>query len=92
MNSASQALVYVMIAAILQTDDALKDSDVLGELGLDGLDLVRFAMKLEELEPQNGTFPLAELARARTMGDLVKLVDNWSQGDTIPMSRDGVPT
>jgi acyl carrier protein len=92
MNSPSESLVYVLIAATLQTDDAFKNTDLLGELGLDAVDLVRLAMRLEELEPQNGAFPLAELSRAKTMGDLVELVDAWLQDDTIPIARNGVPT
>src|ERR1700722_17575477 len=92
MNSPSQVLVYVLIAATLQTDDEFRDTDLLGELGLDGLDLVRLAMRLEELEPQNGSFPLAELSQVRTMGDLVEVVDTWSRRDTIPISTDDVPT
>jgi hypothetical protein len=32
---------------------------------------------------------LEALTLARTMGDLVELVDIWSQRDTIPNSTDG---
>jgi hypothetical protein len=93
MNSPSQALVYALVASLLQTDDALfKDDDLLDELGLDTLNLLLLAIKLEELEPGNGSFPLVTMARVRTMGDLVELVDLWSQRDTSPSSMDGVPT
>jgi hypothetical protein len=33
---------------------------------------------------------LATLTHARTMGDLVELVDIWSQRDTIPSAIDGL--
>jgi hypothetical protein len=92
VNSPSQALVYALVASILQTDDArFKDEDRLGALGPDTLALLLLTVKLEELEPGNGAFPLAALTHARTMGDLVELVDLWSQRDTIPNSADGVP-
>jgi hypothetical protein len=92
MKSPSQVLVYALVAATLQTDDAFQDTDLLGELGLDGLDLVLLVLRLEELAPQNGAFPRAELARAKTLGDLVEIVDTWSPGDTIPNSRREVPS
>jgi hypothetical protein len=93
MNSPSQALVYALVASMLQIDDALfKDEDRLDELGLDALDLILLTIKLEELEPANGAFPLVTLARPRTLGDLVELADIWSQRDTSPSSMDGVPT
>jgi acyl carrier protein len=92
MNSPSQALVCALVASILQTNETLKAEDSLDELGLDTLDLVLLATKLEELEPGNGAFPLETLAHARTMGDLVELVDVWSQSDTNPGSIDGVPS
>jgi acyl carrier protein len=92
MNSPSQALVYALVASVLQTDDArFKDEDLLDALGLDTLDLVLLTIKLEELEPGNGAFPLAALTRAKTIADLVELVDIWSQRDTIPSAIDGVP-
>jgi acyl carrier protein len=88
MNSPSQALVYALVAARLQTDESFEDADLLSELGLDTLDLVLLTIKVEELEPGNGPFPLEALTLARTMGDLVELVDIWSQRDTIPNSTD----
>src|SRR5580658_5588916 len=84
MNSPSQALVYALVAARLQTDESLEDADLLSELGLDTLDLVLLTIKREELEPENGAFPLEALTHARTIGDVVELVDIWSQRDTIP--------
>jgi acyl carrier protein len=92
MNSSSQALVYALVASILQINETLKAEDPLDELGLDTLDLILLATKLEELDPGNGAFPLETLAHARTMGDLVELVDVWSQRDTSPGSIDGVPS
>ena len=86
-----QQLVYAALAPLLELDEALiKDADALAELGLDALDLVLVAIKLEEIEPENGPFPLTALAHARTVGDLVELVEGWSQRDTIPSSVAGV--
>ena len=50
--------------------------------------LLLLAIKLDELKPGNGAFPLVELAHARTVGDLVELVDVWSQRDTVPSAID----
>ena len=92
MVSPSQGLVYSLVASMLETEDArFKDEDRLDALGLDTLDLVLLTMRLEELEPGNGAFPLAALTHAVTIGDLVELVDIWSQRDTIPSAVDGVP-
>jgi|HubBroStandDraft_1064217.scaffolds.fasta_scaffold372924_2 hypothetical protein len=85
MNSASQALVYALLAPLLPTDRTLlKDADLIEVLGLDPLDLVLLAIKLEELEPENGTFPLAILKHARSVGDLVAIVDVWSRAGAGP--------
>ena len=67
----------------------ITDADALAELGLDALDLVLVAIKLEEVEPENGPFPLAALAHAKTVGDFVELVEGWSLRDTIPSSAVG---
>jgi hypothetical protein len=85
-----QGLVHAALAPLLELGEALiKDADVLAELGLYPLDLVLVAIELEEIEPENGPFPLAALAHARTVGDLVELVEGWSQRDTIPSSVAG---
>jgi hypothetical protein len=54
------------------------------EFGIDPLRLVPFAVKLEELEQKHGTLPLATLARARTVGDVVELVEVWSRPRSLP--------
>jgi hypothetical protein len=70
---------------MLQTTDALiHDADVLDELGADAFVLFSIAGELEELKPQNGYFPIIPLAYARTVGDLVMLVDRWSRRDGTP--------
>ena len=80
MHSRSQALVHALLASLLQTADALiHDADVLDELGADAFVLFSLAGELEELEPENGYFPIIPLAYAKTVGDLVLLVDSWSR-------------
>jgi hypothetical protein len=85
MNSASHVLVYALLAPLLPTDKAqIEDADLIEELGLDPLDLALVAIKLEELEPENGNFPLAALEYAKSIGDLVELVDRWTRTDSCP--------
>lgn len=45
------------------------------DLGLDPLDLVLLALRLEDRE--GAEFPVAELAGVRTVGDLVAVVHTW---------------
>ncbi|WP_146647644.1 acyl carrier protein [Labilithrix luteola] len=45
------------------------------DLGLDPLDLVLLALRLEDRE--GAEFPVAELAGIRTVGDLVAVVHTW---------------
>ena len=82
-----RALVYALLARLLQTSEAsVNDADALADLELDALDLVLVAIKLEEIEPDNGPFPLGWLAHATTVADLVELVESWWRGDRIPDS------
>jgi acyl carrier protein len=46
------------------------------DLGLDPLDLVLVALRLEEIE--EGEFPVARLEMVTTVGDLVAVVRGWS--------------
>ena len=46
------------------------------DLGLDPLDLVLVALRLEEIE--EGEFPVARLEMVATVGDLVAVVRGWS--------------
>jgi acyl carrier protein len=67
-----------LIAVQLETnDEAIEDAQSIDELGLDPLDLVLFVLRLEELAGGNDEFPLLGLDRAKTVGDLVALVDVW---------------
>ena len=88
MHSASQVLVYTLLAPLLPTDKVpIEDADLIEELGLDPLDLALVAIKLEELEPQNGSFPLAALRDAKSVGDLVDLVDGWTHAHPCPSTE-----
>jgi hypothetical protein len=87
MDSHSQTLVYALIAPLLpRTDVSIEDADLLDELGLDALDLALVAIKLQDLEPDRGAFPLSTLALARSVGDLVVIVDVWLH-DEAPSSQ-----
>jgi hypothetical protein len=92
MHATSQALVHALLASVLQTaSTSVRDSDVLDELGANEQVLVYVASKLEELQPENGDFPIVPLAYARTVGDLVELVESWSRRDRTvdPLKRHG---
>ena len=91
MYSSSQALVHALLASVLPTAGApIRDADILDELGADAQVLVFVTSRLEELQPENGDFPIVPLAYARTVGDLVKLVESWSQREGAADSFDGV--
>jgi hypothetical protein len=80
MSSPSQALVHHLLATHLDVDEcSVNDADHLGELGLHPLDLVLLVLRLEDLAGGERDFPLCALDRARTVGDLVLLVDLWMQ-------------
>lgn len=91
MPSPVQSLVHALLASELNTARAsIRDADVLEELGADAQVLVCVTSKLEELRPENGEFPIVPLAFARTVGDLVELVESWSRRDGIPDTSDGM--
>jgi|HubBroStandDraft_2_1064218.scaffolds.fasta_scaffold13597_3 acyl carrier protein len=80
MDSPSRTLVHASIASQLRIDEAsVADAQRFEELGLDPLGLVQVVIRLESLDPGDGDFPVAMLEHARTVGDLVELVDLWSQ-------------
>ena len=90
MHPSSRALVHELLVSLLQTADAtINDADVLDELGADELVLFSIVAKLEQFEPENGYFPIAPLAYAKTVGDLVELVESWSRRDGTPDTIDG---
>jgi acyl carrier protein len=89
MNSPSRTLVHTLLASHLQVHaDLVDDDDGLEDLGLDALDLVLVVLRLEDLCGGAGDFPLAELANARTVEDVVALVDLWLLEDTMPFVLD----
>jgi hypothetical protein len=74
----SRTLVIALLALRLPTVDlSTDDGKRFDELGVSPLDLVLVAIRLEDLDPRRGTFPLVELAHATTVGDLVAIVDAW---------------
>jgi len=85
VKSHTQALVHSLVASQLRIDDALiDDANLLDEVGLDPLNLVMVVLRLEDLDGRGGGFPLAKLDLAKTIGDLVSLIDVWLQRDTTP--------
>jgi acyl carrier protein len=88
MPSPSQGIVYHLLASHLGVDQAsIGDADALDALGLDPLDLVLIVIRLEDLGGE-GDFPMAALAHATTVADLVDLVDIWLQRETLPTGVD----
>jgi acyl carrier protein len=71
-------IVRFALALHLSVDpDEIAMSDRLeAELGLDPLDLVLVALRLEEIE--EGEFPVAQLESVATVADLVGIVRAWS--------------
>jgi acyl carrier protein len=67
----------IPVEAILDTQRLKED------LGLDSLDLVTIVLKLEDLEPYHGEFPVGLLENTRTVSDLVALHRDWSDRDTL---------
>jgi acyl carrier protein len=86
MNDHSFEIVRFALALHLEiVPDAVVESDSLTEdLGLDPLDLVLVALRLEELA--EAEFPVADLEHARTVGDLVAIVREWAGDSQRPSS------
>lgn len=85
MNPHTQALVHSLLASQLQIpEESIDDAHTLDALGLDPLDLVFVVLRLEQFDRGKGDFPLAALADARSVRDLVLLVDLWLQRGTTP--------
>ena len=53
------------------------------DLGLDPLDLVTIVLRLEDLEPWHGEFPVTRLEDVVTVSDLALLHESWCDRDTI---------
>jgi acyl carrier protein len=80
----AQALVHHLVAAQLHIEaTAIEDAQTFDELGLDPLDLVLVVIRLDHLDRGDGNFPVAALDDAKTIRDLVALVDVWVHGDTF---------
>ena len=81
-----------MLASLLHTTDpTINDADGLDAVGADAGVLFSIVAKLEQLMPENGAFPIVPLAHAKTVGDLVELVESWSRRDGAPDTmEDGV--
>jgi len=89
MPSPAEGIVYHLLASHLGVDEtSFGDADGLEALGLDPLDLVLVVIRLEDLAGGDGDFPLAALAQARTVGDLVALADLWLQDEPMPSDVD----
>jgi acyl carrier protein len=86
----SQSLIHHLVATQLRIDEpSIHDADTFDELGLSPLDLVLVVLRLEDFDRGDGSFPLGELEDARTVGDLVTLVDLWVQRDGAPSRVEG---
>jgi len=59
------------------------------DLGLDPLDLVLVALRLEEIEDEE--FPVADLETVTTVSDLVAVVRAWSKVGSSPDERETLP-
>jgi acyl carrier protein len=71
-NASPASRIKVIIAANLVATDAIKDSDLLSDLGADSLDIVEIIMLIEEefdLEIEDEKFE-----HVQTVGDIVKVV------------------
>lgn len=80
MNDVYEALAcYLRIPIEVIRDDQRLHHD----LGLDAIDLVTIVLRLEDLEPWHGEFPVLLLEHTSTVGDLVALHRDWSDRDTI---------
>jgi Phosphopantetheine attachment site len=90
MTSPSQGIVHQLLASHLGVEQtSIGDADGLDALGLEPLDVVLVLVRLGDLGGEGRDFPMATLARARTVGDLVALVDIWLEHETTPSGVDG---
>jgi acyl carrier protein len=82
MKSPVQALVHRLVATHLHLDQAsIADAKGFNELGVDALDLLFLALRLEDLDRGRRDFPVDLLLEARTVGEFVALVSVWLQED-----------
>ena len=79
----SQALIHHLVATQLRIDEtSITDADGFDELGLAPLDLVLVVLRLEDFDRGEGNFPLGALEDAKTVGDLVTVLELWVHGQT----------
>jgi len=78
MKASSRSVVHRLVAAHADIGARLVDDEqTLERLGLDPLDLILIVVQVASLEESTREFPLDALDSARTVGDLVALVDAW---------------
>ncbi len=78
MSSKRDLVLEAIAKAAKVSKDTLKDeTDIVKDLGLDSLDIVEMTMELEE--KSGVTIPDGEFAKISTIGELVALVDRYSQ-------------
>jgi hypothetical protein len=76
--ASSRRLVHRLVAARAEVAERhVHDAHTLAGLGLDPLDRILIAAQLGSVEGLDGDFLLDRLDRARTVGDLVRLVEDW---------------
>jgi acyl carrier protein len=86
MKTPSQSIVHGAIGLHLGIDPtALDDAHLLADdLGLDALELVMIAIRLEDLGLSSQPFPFASLEGVATVGDVVGLFRLHVDRDTVP--------
>ena len=78
MKPTSRQLVYRVVAARAGIGPSLvDDQDSVDDLGLDELDVILMAAQIGALADLRDECPWHALSQARTVGDLVALVDTW---------------
>ena len=87
----ARELVHHLVASRLHVADRnVDDAHTFRELGLAPLDLVLIVLRLESCDPGDGQFPVAALAEATTIGELVGIVERWAGRVPVasrPMAR-----
>lgn len=93
MKSPSQAIVHELLATHLGIEsEAIENGQHLDrDLGLDPLDLVLLAMRLEDLGPDRGDFPIEQLDPAMTVRQLAAVFQRWSRVDDAVALEEEAP-
>lgn len=86
MNDSIDIALFAIALHLERDPDTISLNDRLAEdLGMDPLDLVLVALRIEEWA--SGEFPVGDLESAVTVGDLVDVVACWS---SPPTTRSGL--